>query len=221
MGLSKDPDEAVLRFYAKRALEIFAIWEQVLGKERLMRVLSFQSDGMPEYSDEIALSFRDTKDHVDAIAIGPYFGTDLAADAAGVARLRKLKLDELMRELESDALPKAKAQMLAHAAVARKYGVPLIAYEGGQHLWNMSGQAAPELDALFNAANRDPRMGSLYSRYLNDWTEAGGGLFMHLLDCGNFEGAGNWGALEYLTQPRAAAPKFDALRRFMEGGSAP
>lgn len=220
LGLSKNPDEAVLRFYAKRAVEMFSIWEQVLGKERLVRVLAFQSDIDPQYSDEVAISFGDTRDHIDAIAIGPYFGTDLAADSAGVARIRKLSLDELMRELESAALPSAKAQMLKHAAVARKYGVPLIAYEGGQHLWNMSGQAAPELDALFNAANRDPRMGSLYSRYLNDWAEAGGGLFMHLLDCGSFEGAGNWGALEHLAQPRSEAPKFDALRRFMEGGDA-
>lgn len=215
LGLSKDPGEAVLRFYAKRAVEIFSIWEQVLGKERLVRVLSFQSDGLPEYSDEVALSFGDTRKHVDAVAIGPYFGTELAADAEAVSRIGKLTLDELMRELESVALPEAKAQMLTHAAIARKYGLPIIAYEGGQHLWNTSGQEAPGLDALFYAANRDPRMGALYSRYLNDWAEAGGGLFMHLLDCGNFENAGNWGALEYLNQPRTEAPKYDALLRFM------
>lgn len=217
LGLSKDPEEAVLRFYAKRAAEMFSIWEQVLGKERLVRVLSFQSDIDPEYADEIALSFGETRKHVDAVAIAPYFGTDLAADAERAARTRKLGRDELMRELEDSSLPEAKAQMLAHAAAARKYGLPLIAYEGGQHLWNMSGQAAPELDALFTAANRDPRMGALYSRYLKDWAEAGGGLFMHLLDCGSFEGAGNWGALEHLAQPRAEAPKYDALMRFAEG----
>lgn len=215
LGLSKDPLEATLRFYAKRSVEIFKIWEYVLGKERLVRVLAFQSDISPEYAEEIALSFGDARERVDALAIGPYFGTDLAADAAGVERVRAMTLDELMRELETSSLPKAKEQMLAHAAVAKKYGLPLIAYEGGQHLWNMSGQAAPDLDALFTAANRDPRMGALYARYLNDWAEAGGGLFMHELDCGNFEGAGNWGALEYLTQPRAEAPKYDALLRFM------
>jgi hypothetical protein len=130
-----------------------------------------------------------------------------------------MSLEELMQELDRSSLPKARAEMLAHATLARKYGLPMIAYEGGQHLWNMSSQAAPELDALFTAANRDPRMGVLYSRYLKDWTEAGGGLFMHLLDCGSFEGAGNWGALEYITQPRAEAPKFDALQRFIEGAA--
>ncbi len=215
LKLSEDPYEATMRFYAKRAAEVFSIWEQVLGKGRLVRVLSFQFDGMPEYSDEIALSFGDTRKHVDAIAVGPYFGTELASDAASVERTRKMNLDELFRELETSSLPKAKAQMLAHAAVAKKYGLPLIAYEGGQHLWNMSGIEAPELDALYRAANRDPRMGELYTRYLNDWAEAGGGLFMHLTDCGGFEQPGNWGALEYLTQPRERAPKYDALMRFM------
>ncbi len=221
LGLSKDPGEATLRFYAKRAVEMFSVWEGIFGKERLVRVLAFQSDIDPAYADEVALSFGDTRNHVDALAIGPYFGTELAADAAGVERLKKMPLDELMRELESSALPKAKAQMLAHAAAARKYGLPLIAYEGGQHLWNMSGQEAPEVSSLFLAANRDPRMGALYSRYLKDWAEAGGGLFMHLLDCGLFKNDGNWGALEYLAQPRADAPKYDALRRFMEDGNAP
>lgn len=221
LRLSQDPNEALLRFYAKRSVEVFSIFEQVLGKQRLVRVLSFQSDGMPEHSDEIALSFGKTRNHVDALAIGPYFGTDLAADASAVARTRKMSLDELMRELEISSLPKAKAQVLAHAAVARKYGLPIIAYEGGQHLWNMSGQAAPDLDLLFTAANRDRRMGALYLRYLNDWAAAGGGLFMHLLDCGSFEGAGNWGALEYITQPRAQAPKYDALQRFLAGQTSP
>lgn len=217
LGLSKDPDEAALRFYAKRAVEIFSIWEEVFPKDRLVRVLAFQSDIDPAYADEVALSFGDTRNHVDALAVGPYFGTDLGADAAGVERVRKMSLDELMRELEDSSLQKAKDQMLAHAAVARKYGLQMVAYEGGQHLWNMSGKDAPELSALFYAANRDPRMGALYSRYLNYWAEAGGGLFMHLLDCGLFKNDGNWGALEYLTQPRAEAPKYDALQRFIQG----
>ena len=40
------------------------------------------------------------------------------------------------------------------------------------------------------------------------------------LPLGNCEGYGKhgrWGALEYITQPRAEAPKFDALMRFIEG----
>lgn len=217
LGLSQDPDEAMYRFYAQRSVEIFSIWEQVLGKERLVRVLSFQFDGTPEYGDEFALSFADTRDHVDALSIGPYFGGELGSDAQAIARVKKMTLDELMLELETVSLPNAKAQMLAHAAVARKHGLPMIAYEGGQHLANYSGTEAPEVEALFNAANRDPRMGAFYTRHLNNWAEAGGGLFMHELDCARCDNGGCWGAIEYLTQPRDEAPKYDALLRFIEG----
>ncbi len=216
LGLSQDPNEALLRFYAKRAVEIFTIFETVLGKERLVRVLAFQSEVDPQWSDEIALSYGDTSRHVDALAIAPYFGTELANEES--ARTKKMTLDEFMKELETSSLPKTKAYMLAHAAVAKKYGLKYIAYEGGQHLWNFGGSNDdPELNNLFNAANKDPRMGKIYSRYLQDWADAGGGLFMHELDCGSFPDAGNWGALEYITQPRAEAPTFDALQRFMEG----
>lgn len=221
LGLSRDPDEAMFRFYAKRAVEVFSIWEQVLGKDRLVRLLSFQFDGTPEYGAELALSYGDTRDHVDALSIGPYFGGELGADAQAAARVKKMTLDELMRELEESSLPRAKALMLAHAAVARKHGLPMIAYEGGQHLWEMEGKE-PEAQALFNAANRDPRMGALYARYLEDWTEAGGGLFMHELDCARCDKGGCWGAVERLGQPRFEAPKYDALMRRMEaGGRAP
>lgn len=217
LALSTDPDEAMYRFYAKRAVEIFSIWEQVLGKERLMRLLSFQFDGMPDYGDELALSFGDTRSHVDALSIGPYFGGELGLDAKEIARVKKMNLDELMHELETVSVPHAKAQILAHAAVARKYGLPMIAYEGGMHLANYSGNEEPEVEALFNAANRDPRMGALYTRHLNNWMEAGGGLFMHELDCARCDSGGCWGALEYLGQPRAKAPKYDVLMRFIEG----
>src|SRR5258708_5381184 len=80
-----------------------------------------------------------------------------------------------------------------------------------------SAPTPPAVTTLFHRANRDPRMGALYQRYLQNWAEAGGGLFMHLLDCSNTPNMGNWGALEYLTQPRSQAPKYDVLKTLMEG----
>jgi len=217
LGLSQEPTQAQTRFYAKRAVEMFAIFEQALGKKRLVRVLSGQSGNTAV--SETALSYGDTTDHVDALATAPYFGYDLSGDPAASAKTVKMSLDELMNELANTAVPAAKKEMLDEAAVARKYGLPLIAYEGGQHLVDFRPDAehAPALDALYDAANRDPRMGALYTRNLQDWTEAGGGLFLHLQNCGPYDMHGRWGALEYINQPRAEAPKFDALMRFMEG----
>ncbi len=220
LGLGDDLRSAAARYQAKRSVEIFRIWEGVFGaerKRRLVRVLSGQSGGAD--ISEIALSFEDTRKHLDALATAPYFGYYLTEDDAAAAKTSKMSLDELMRELETVALPKAKAEMREQAAIAKKYRLPLIAYEGGQHLvdFRPDDRHDAALDALYDAANRDPRMGRLYDRYLQDWVDSGGGLFMQLLDCGPFSPHGRWGAKEYLAQPRSKAPKFDALQRFMEG----
>ena len=213
----RDPRTAQVRYQAKRSVEIFKIWERAFGKDRLVRVFSTQS-GAPDVS-EIALAFEDTRNNLDALATAPYFGYYLTQDDAAAAKTAKMSLDELMLELETVALPKAKAEMEEQAAIAKKYGLPLIAYEGGQHLVDFRPDEKHDaaLDALFDAANRDPRMGRLYSRYLKDWAASGGGLFMHLLDCGPFSLHGRWGAKEYPAQPRSKAPKFDALQGFIDG----
>lgn len=220
LGLGDDPRSAAARYQAKRSVEIFKIWERVFGperKKRLVRVFATQSGGAD--ISEIALGFEDTRKHLDAWATAPYFGYYLSDDDASAAKTAKMSLDELMGELETVALPKAKAEMREQAAIAKKYRLPLVAYEGGQHLvdYRPDEKHFPELDALYDAANRDPRMGKLYARYLQDWADSGGGLFMHLLDCGPFGVHGRWGAKEYPAQPREKAPKLDALLRFIEG----
>jgi hypothetical protein len=73
------------------------------------------------------------------------------------------------------------------------------------------------MNALFDAANRDPRIGPIYMRYLQDWnTMTGGQLLVHFIDCEAFSVYGRYGTLEYLDQPRNQAPKFDSLMRWIE-----
>ena len=65
---------------------------------------------------------------------------------------------------------------------------------------------------MFLQANRDPRMGNVYTRFLQDWNSAtAGGLLVHFSDCW-----GVFGSLEYISQPRTQAPKYDALMRWIE-----
>lgn len=73
-----------------------------------------------------------------------------------------------------------------------------------------------ELNKLFHAFNRDPRIKSLYLEYLAGWKQAGGELFMHYTDVGKYGIQGSWGALEYVAQPRSTAHKFNALQSFIE-----
>jgi len=78
-------------------------------------------------------------------------------------------------------------------------------------------QGDATLEALFDAVNRDQCFGALYSRYLQNWSDVGGGLFTHYTNCNRYGLFGRFGSLAYMDQPRAEAPKYDAIQRWLEG----
>ena len=151
-------------------------------------------------------------------------------------------LDSLFQELrtgallnvpdfaDQGALAAAAAVMRANKSVADEFQLALVSYEGGQHLtplsgpgtscsdWNNAAGCAPyrAIQNLFIAANRDPRMQTLYTDYLTLWRQAGGTLFMHYtavaLPSGQY---GSWGAKESVLQPDEQAPKYQAIRTFI------
>lgn len=191
--------------YARRAVQIFKIFESVFGgKERLVRVLASQS-GNPWVGKQILDATP--AGAADAFAIAPYIGSGLgkASTASTVAAYSVTQVLDLVR---ADI-----ATVRAHVKQNREYaaakGLPLIAYEGGQHLAGV-GAAVDNttLVNLFTAANRDPRMNQLHKDYLKMWKEEGGGLFVAF----NFiyvpQKWGNWGALEWMDQQEA--PKYQA-----------
>lgn len=221
LGLSQDPAEAGYRFQALRSRQIFQIFESVFPPERLVRVLSSWAP-YPSISETL-LTFGDTRAHTDALAIAPYFG-------GGIDDLRpflRMSVDELMSWLETTALPQAYTAMQQQADVAARFGLPLIAYEAGQHLVARSDSGFgtdPVINGLFDRANRDPRMGTLYLQYLARWSIiTRGGLFNHHLNCSypGTGGYGRFGSLEYINQPRNQAPKYNALQTWISSRRGP
>ena len=106
--------------------------------------------------------------------------------------------------------------------VANEFGVDLYAYEGGQHLKVIFGD--PEISAakknslqnFFAAANRDARMGDIYTTLLSEWKKRGGKQFMLFTSPQSFNRFGFFGIKEYINQARIDAPKYDAAMRFQE-----
>ncbi len=213
--LSDDPTLARLRWYSERSVETFRIFEDVFGgTSRLVRVLA--SHAANPWVSETVLSEGDAARHTDALAIAPYFGVDLGTEREAL-RVEKLSLDALMSELEGPAVDRAAEWISNQADVARRFGVELVAYEGGQHLVGVGPLMNDEkLNALFDAANRDRRMKGVYLRYLRAWREKGGGLFVHYTNVGSYSKFGRWGALERPDEARELAPKFDALCTYGE-----
>lgn len=223
LGLAESSDEwtrdyeAWTRYHARRTREIGAIFREVLGRDRVVVILATQAE-VPEISEAL-LGWNGTAADVDALATAAYFGYDVACpDSAPL--IERWTLDDLFQELESKTVPTTIDYIAQQAEIARRHGVRLVAYEAGQHLVRLDGDESPHATELFDAANRDPRMGPLYTRLITEWSRlSGGDILVHLMHCGQSGKAGRWGLIEYQGQPREEAPKYDAVMKWMEGGS--
>jgi hypothetical protein len=208
----------LVRHHALRTRALAGIFKAELGAERVVSVLGAQTVNTWIASDPLEFlraRFGAGASGIDAVAIAPYFGVSPGTGEAGT--YTAMGLDGFFNHVRATVLPKMAAHMSAYRALAGKHGVRLLAYEGGQHMAGTGGaESNTALNELFDRFNRDPRIKQLYLDYLADWRRAGGELFMHFNDVSRYEKWGRWGALEYVAQPRADSPKFDALQTFME-----
>jgi hypothetical protein len=201
---------------AQRSLHLFGLWEQVLGgRERLVRVLPSQAANA-YYSEEL-LKHEGAAKSTDVLAVAPYLSLNVPPDNAGggkgpvAAEVENWGLDRLFDYLERQALPECVAWMKAQKAVADKYGVKMVAYEGGQHLVGIRGAENNErLTQLLLGANADARMGQLYEKYFEAWAASGGDLHCHFNGTSQWSKWGSWGLLQHAGEDPAQSPKYRA-----------
>ena len=205
---------AQIRRYSERSVEVFDLFANVLGgTDRLVRVLATQTGN--GWLHQQYLDWDDAWQSVDALANAPYFGGRYGGDPA----VAGWSVNQLLTDLETVEVPTILGRIEDDAdLLASTYpSLDLISYEGGQHLVGRSGlENDPAMNALFDAVNRDPRMGDLYGTYLDGWRAAGGQLFAHYLNVGNWSKWGRWGALEDQAQDPATSPKYQALLGFVD-----
>ncbi|MBW4470703.1 MAG: hypothetical protein KME45_09895 [Stenomitos rutilans HA7619-LM2] len=217
LGLDKDQYLAGAKYYSQRSVEIFKIFETVFGgTSRLDRVLAAQA--VNTWSGDQILAWKDASKQADSYAIAPYFdGRDTLLNADKAAQIAQMSQDQVLDILQADIRGPIKDHIVASANLARKYGLTLRAYEGGQQLTSFQfGSNEPQITKLYSEVNRNPRMGNLYTEYLNNWKAAGGSSFNHFSDIGTPSKYGMWGALEYLGQDLKTAPKYQALLRYIQ-----
>ena len=169
---------------------------------------------------------------IDAVSIAPYFGyylgnptyrpivqgwyadadgglTKLFTELSGIETTGKALLAPLMAAFPTGARGMSKGWMTTTKAVADIYGLPMWAYEGGQHLVPPNGDTDAKFLALITAANRDARMGTAYDQDIADWKAAGGQTFVYYSHVALPSKYGIWGAKETLTDVNA--PKWKAV----------
>nr|CAA6821521.1 MAG: Unknown protein [uncultured Thiotrichaceae bacterium] len=210
--LDTNKNRAGYRYYSERSVEIFKIWERVFGgPQRLVRILS----GWTISKDvaETILSHKDAYKHADAFAIAPYFFGD--HNSIRLVRNLNQAFDLITNDQYRYSINNTLKFIKEQKAIADKYGVKLMAYEGGQGLVDFKTKHDMEMpNPILYQANRHPRMEQFYNQFLQGWKQAGGTLFAHYSSPRTYRRYGSWGSKEYITQPLSQAPKHRALLNF-------
>jgi hypothetical protein len=223
-----------LNWYGKRTAEMCHIWKEAFGNDANRVVCVMGGQAAWTYPAEQALDcplWQEgpcTNYGIDALAIAPYFGGHLgdhavSSELEGWLTEADGGLGKLFEELQHGnvlsnspdvgAVQAVSGWISNHKQVAQQRGLKLISYEGGQHIADIWGTLSTAVTNLFSQANRDPRMGQLYSEYLDVWKQQGGGLFMNFTDIGTPGRYGAWGALEHVGQ--TTSPKYAALLQYL------
>ncbi len=192
------------QWYARRSVEIFKIFEEVLGAERAITVLGSQA-ASPGVSQAIVSA---AGGKADALAIAPYFGGKLGTSSQA-GSVRGWSVSQVLDACQED-LARWRDKVRQQQAIAKGANMTLIAYEGGQHLVGVGSYSNDtQLRNLFIKANRNARMGAIYRDYFANWLAEGGGVFCVFNYVKTFGKSGSWGILEY--QDQTDAPKYDAV----------
>lgn len=194
-----------LERYAEKTEQVMGIWSNVFSGQtnRLVRVASWQHVS-PYYSNRL-LQYMNLSHFVDALATAPYFGYEATS---------AMSLDQIMSALPGEAAAAVNSG-LQQKAVAQKYGIRYITYEGGQTV------VLPSNVPLELQVERDPRMHDVYRQFMTDWqSQIGDGLTLFALD-GQIGQYGGWGLSEYVGQPISQTPKLRAAYEFLSITKAP
>lgn len=208
-------------FYALRSKEIFLIWEEVFkGADRLNRVISWQLVVDPNYwTEERVLLQHQVFEHADVLAFAPYFGLVASPQENNppISQIEKWSVDQVLDYLEFNSIPESYRFMTHQKKIADKYGLKFCCYEAGQHLAGFhGGENNGKITALFIAANKHPRMGSLYTKYLDNWKKLNGDLMCLFTSTAAWTKWGSWGLTQYLDDKEEDSPKLKAVKTWIK-----
>lgn len=218
-------------WYGMRTAQTCDLWKAAWGKDanRVVCVLGAQAATTYSATEALACPYWSgapcAKHNIDAVAIAPYFGYQgtphnwpSQADGGLASLFGSLRSQNDPSVPAGGDLNQSAGWEAAYIVALAPYKLPLVGYEGGQ---SFADGSTPALNTLYEAANRDPRMGAAYTAYLNQWKSSGGQVLILYNDVGANSQFGSWGAIESLMQTTsplsAAPPKWQAIQTFISG----
>ncbi len=223
-------------WYGMRTAQMCDIWAQVWGSDfsRVHCVLGAQAAVTWTATESLNCPLWKSgapcyKHHITDVAIAPYFGwsgqstptllstVDAATSLANI--FNEINAGGLIANMGS-ALQQASGWEAAYKKALAPYGLPFIAYEGGQTLLGFPAYFdGSSVVNAYIAANRDSRMGAAYTKALDDWKANGGETYVLYDDVYAPGEYGEWGLLESFMDTvsplSSAPPKWQAVQQFI------
>ena len=224
-----DNTRAKLWWYSMRANEVLTICSEVFSEvpNRLVRVIAGQSThpwGGRQIMDWNSASEQPdgsatTKDRFDVYAVAPYFGGYLGRVPHSDTTVDMTE-EEVLAACDADSVKNngdgLEGYTQVNVANATERGIPLVAYEGGQHLVGVgTPQESQLLTNLLNATNRAAGMQPIYAADLGRWKENNGKLFVAFSHASKYGKYGSCGALESQAQNRGTVAKWLGLMDYI------
>lgn len=219
-GLDSTGWKAGLLYYAQRCNHMFSILDEVYedAPDRYRKVVATQGGNI----GVTRIILPKCGDNADALSIAPYVTFNVPKEKSRwkpnmptEAELESWTVDQIFNYLHETALPAAKVWMDQHKDLADDYNLELTCYESGQHLSALGEvNRNKKIVDMMSEANRDPRMGEIYTEYLNHWNQIGGGVICLFNSMHAHSPSGYWGLLEYTGQDPATAPKYMAVKEW-------
>ncbi len=227
-------------YHTKRATEVALIWNEVFGtaaKTRLRHVMGAQAVNAWGSNQRLEAEMWRKKEPgafvppatiFDELAITHYFGSPTVRDpdmrTELLQKIRDPRVDaeawlakRLMDPRYDGSIPALKVFWQEQANVAKKHGLRLVAYEGGQHVHHffaIKGVPKKDVDTLttFMAEFvRSAHMADLYEASWQAWAEVSDGPFMQYEEIGLVSKWGAWGLRSSLDDTSPRAERVDRL----------
>ena len=230
---SKD-GAAWLDYAAMLATKSALIWDDVFGAAadaRVDNVMGTQTVNTwiadrlltaPIWQNKDPSGYVDPSKVFNSLAVTTYFGgweiSDPTQRALLLAAIKDSSVDatawlkaRLLDPAVSFSIPQLEAYWTANKIVADKYGLDLVAYEGGQHvLHSFAVSGLPEADlatltTFLTSFVRSQAMAELYHELWTAWAAVSDGPFMQFGDVAAASKYGAWGLFSALGDhnPRA------------------
>jgi len=225
---AKNPAEHVgdgyTQFYGYRSAQIATIAKAIFADapSRQESVLSTQTAwlGLEGGILKGVARVGDVSKLFDDYAVTTYFDLDKVseADLLSWARAGEAGLVSGIEAFKA-SLARVQAQSVYQAAVAKKLGLELVAYEGGVSTtsFRYSSAAQPEIQAFLEKISTDPRMADLYKQMAEGFAAAGGTEINAFNNVGWPSKWGEWGALTSTYD--TGSVKYDALIALAKAGN--